>query len=385
MGVLVSFDPDTLFFAAGICSAALAMTMLGVWFQNRMDRFLIGWMAGMALIGTGVILYATVPPKYVEAAALAFALEIVGFVAVFVAAGQFCGKAVNWAGVLALGLVVTLPVAVPIALGFDGFGIMVYNFLAAGLLSATAWRYWSVRSEAPASIAGVTVLYLLAALSFLACGAMLLHDRAWVLDTRPDNWAEHFNAIMSIVGITGIGALSLGLNQSRAARRHLHEARTDALTGLLNRRALFDDLSDGRLRQGDAVICFDLDSFKAINDRYGHYGGDQVLCRFADVLRQHVQPGDLAARTGGEEFVLVIRDMTFSAAIDVAERVRTFFATLDIETDKGRIQGTASAGVAMAQFAGESFDAILSRADTALYRAKNTGRNRVSAALQMVA
>jgi diguanylate cyclase (GGDEF)-like protein len=381
----VSFDPDTLFFAAGICSAALAMTMLGVWLQNRMDRFLIGWMAGMTLIGAGVILYATVPPEHVWVAAVAFTLEIVGFVAVYVAAVQFCGKPVNRTRVVALGLAVVAPVAIPIACGFDGFGIMVYNFLAAILLAATAWQYWTDRSEAPASIAGINVLYLLAALSFLACGAMLLHGRAWVLDNRPDNWAEHFNAIMSIVGITGIGALSLGLNQSRVARRHLHEARTDALTGLLNRRALFDDLSGGQVRRGDGVIAFDLDSFKAVNDRYGHCGGDQVLCGFADVLRQHARQEDLAARTGGEEFVLLIRNTSLPAAIGVAERIRAFFAALDIETGQGGVRGTASAGVALAQFAGESFEDILNRADAALYRAKDTGRNCVSAALQMVA
>lgn len=381
----MSFDSDTLFFAAGICAAALAMTMLGVWFQNRMDRFLVGWMAGMTLIGTGVILYAAVPPNRTAVTTTAFTLEIVGFVAVLVAAMQFGGKAVNWPRVLLLGVAVVIPVALPITLGSDGFGIMIYNFLAAVLLVMTAWQYWIVRAESPAPIAGVIVLYLLAALSFLACGAMLLQGGQWVLDGRPDNWAEHLNAIMSIAGITGIGALSLALNQSRAARRHRHEARTDALTGLLNRRALFDSLAHGELRQDDAVLAFDLDNFKAINDRYGHGGGDQMLRCFAEILRGHVQPCDLAARIGGEEFVLVIRDTSLPMALATAERIRAQFAAVDVEARRGRIKGTASAGVALAQGEGESFEDVLNRADTGLYRAKNSGRNRVSAELRIAA
>lgn len=379
------FDPDTLFFAAGICATALAVTMLSVWFQNRVDRFLVGWMTGMALVGTGVILYSTLPPDRIAVPTVAFALEIVGFVAVFVAAGQFVGRQVDWSRTSALCLAVACPVAVPIACGFDGFGIMVYNFLAAALLAMTARRYWIVRTEAPVFIAGITVLYLLSALSFLACGAMLLHDRSWVLDGRPDNWAEHFNAIMSIAGITGIGSLSLALNQSRAARRHRHEARTDALTGLLNRRALFDSVPDGRLQQGDAVIAFDLDRFKAINDRHGHYGGDQVLRCFADVLRQNRRRGDLVARTGGEEFVLVMRDTTLPLAISAAEHIRAIFAASEVEAPGGNIKGTASAGIALSQTADEGFEAVLNRADTALYRAKDTGRDRASAEFQTAA
>lgn len=359
--------------------------MLGVWFHNRMDRFVVGWVLGMALLGSGVILYATVPPERKAVAATAFTLEILGFVAVFVAAQQFGGKSIAWRRVSALALAVTVPVAVPIACGFDGFGIMLYNFLAAALLAITAWQYRAVRSEAPVFITGITVLYVLSALSFLACGAMLLHSREWVLDGRPENWAEHLNAIMSIAGITGIGALSLALNQSRTARRHRQEARTDALTGLLNRRALFDSLSIDQLREGDVVIAFDLDRFKSINDQYGHWGGDQILCCFADVLRENVRANDLAGRTGGEEFILVMRDASLPFAIATAERIRAIFAACEIETPRGRIRSTASAGVALSQSERESFEDVLNRADTALYRAKDAGRNRVSTELQRAA
>ena len=213
----------------------------------------------------------------------------------------------------------------------------------------------------------------------------MLHGQKWVLDARPDNWAEHFNAIMSIAGITGIGALSLGLNQSRAARRHQQEARTDLLTGLLNRRALFDSLSNGQLHESDAVIAFDLDRFKAINDRHGHCGGYLVLRCFAEVLRLHARQGDLAARTSGEEFILVMRDTSLALAIDTAERIRASFAASDVKAARGEIKATASAGVALPQSVDESFEDVLKRADAALYKAKDTGRNRDSSQFRVAA
>lgn len=377
-------DQDSLFIAAGICAAALALTMLTVWLHNRADRFLIGWTAGMLLLGSGVILYSMMPPDDMAIVATAFTMEILGFVIVFISARQFTGRPTSSPQVAALLLTAT-PVTLPIALGFDGLGIMIYNFLAGGFLAATAGQYWTARSEAPSSMALLCLLYLLAGLSFFACGTILLHEAAWAMGRRPDNWAEHFNAVMCIIGITGIGALSLGLNHARAARRHRLEARTDMLTGLLNRRALFDSMTARDLSLGHAVVAFDLDGFKSINDRYGHAAGDEVLRRFANAMRMNLREGDLAARTGGEEFVLVLRDASFQLATSTAERIRAIFAESQVETTKGLISGTASAGVALVQITSESFEDVLQRADTSLYRAKGSGRNRVVAELQAVA
>ena len=380
----MAIDQGSLFVATGICAAALALTMLSVWLHNRADRFLIGWMTGMLLLAGGVILYSTLPPDDMPVVAIAFALETAGFVVVFIAARQFTGRPTPRRHLLGLALTVPM-IALPILAGFDGFGIMIYNFLAGALLAMTGAQYWAARAEAPSSIAAMTTLYGLAALSFFACGTILAHEANWVMGTRPDNWAEQFNAVMCIAGITGIGALSLGLNHARAARRHREEARTDALTGLLNRRALFDAMSERALRPGHAIVTFDLDSFKGINDRYGHAAGDEVLRRFAQALRQNLREGDLAARTGGEEFVLVLRDASLQLATTTAERIRAIFASSHVETTKGLLSGTASAGVALAHEIEETFEEVLHRADTSLYRAKDGGRNRVVTELQAVA
>jgi len=377
-------DQGSLFVAAGICSAALSLTMLSVWLHNRADSFLIGWTLGMLLLGTGVILYYTLPPERLDVVATAFTLEIVGFAVVFLAARQFIGRPLRRGQALAL-FAVAPPVMLPIIAGFDGIGIMVYNFLAGALLAATGAQYWSARAEAPSSIGAMTVLYGLAALSFFACGTIMAHEGQWTLAGRPDNWAEQFNAIMCIAGITGIGALSLGLNHARAARRHRFEAQTDSLTGLMNRRALFEAMGHASLGPRHAVVAFDLDRFKQINDRYGHAIGDEVLRRFADAVRDNIRDGDLAARTGGEEFVLVLRDASLQVATSTAERIRAIFAESLVETRNGPISATASAGVALVAAQDERFEEALNRADASLYRAKDGGRNRVVTALQAAA
>lgn len=384
VGCAKLIDRDSLFIAAGLCAAALALPMLSVWIHNRSDRFLAGWAAGMLLLATGVILYSTLPPDNMAIAATAFTMEAVGFVIVFIAARQFAGRATSFLQIVLL-LLTAVPVGLPIALGYDGFGIMVYNFLAGWFLVASAAQYWKTRSEAPSSMALLCLLYILAAISFFACGAVLLHEAEWSMGRRPDNWAEQLNAIMCIIGITGVGALSLGLNHARAARRHRQEARTDILTGLLNRRALFDSMSGQDLQPGHAVVAFDLDDFKAINDRHGHAIGDEVLRRFADAMRVALREDDIAARIGGEEFVLVLRNASSLLATSTAERIRAIFAQSRVETANGLISGTASAGVALVQIQSESFESVLHRADTSLYRAKDSGRDKVVAELQAVA
>lgn len=372
----------SLFIAAGVCALALALAMLSVWVHNREDNFVVNWMLGLLLIGAGIVLYYGFPPVHSGIVASAFTLEFIGFIVIYIAARQFTGSRSSWRLCLWPGMLAPA-IVLPILAGYNGFGIMIFNFLAFGLLMATALHYWTARSEDISSIAAMSVLYGLTAISFFACAAIIAHEASWVLQVRPDNWAERFNAVMSIAGITGIGALSLGLNNARAARRHRLEAQTDVLTGLLNRRALFERMSEDTAMRGDAVIVFDLDNFKTINDLNGHAAGDEVLRRFADAVRHNLRPGDIAARSGGEEFVLVLRKASLPLAASTAERIRAMLAESCVDTTNGPVRAAASAGVAMASEAGERFEDVLNRADLSLYRAKTGGRDRVITELKL--
>ena len=161
---------------------------------------------------------------------------------------------------------------------------------------------------------------------------------------------------------------------------------TDGLTGLHNRRYLDShlttlfDRSVGRKRPLSLMIT-DLDRFKAINDTYGHDGGDDVLREFAQRLRQNVRGIDLACRFGGEEFVVVMPDTEPQVAALVAERVRASIesAPFAIGSGKTAIAVTVSVGVSSVRGSGDSVEALMKRADLALYEAKRAGRNRVVA------
>ncbi|QRY69571.1 PleD family two-component system response regulator [Ensifer sp. PDNC004] len=162
---------------------------------------------------------------------------------------------------------------------------------------------------------------------------------------------------------------------------------TDGLTGLHNRR-YFDThlklLMDRAAARGRPLsICMtDIDRFKQVNDTYGHDVGDEVLREFANRIRTTVRGADLACRFGGEEFIVVMPDTSAEMAAGVAERLRTIIESLPfaIPQADGPLKVTASMGIATLRPGNDTAEALLKRADTALYQAKHEGRNRVVAA-----
>jgi diguanylate cyclase (GGDEF)-like protein len=165
------------------------------------------------------------------------------------------------------------------------------------------------------------------------------------------------------------------------ARELAGQAYTDPLTGALNRQGLRDALvkrlqSTGHYSDGLSVIFVDLDFFKRINDQHGHDVGDDVLRRFAALVRAHVRAADKLVRWGGEEFLLVCPETNAEQAALLAEKLR---AAMQAETWPNALAVTASFGVTEIQ-SGEDIGAAITRADGALYRAKAGGRNRVELA-----
>ncbi|MBP0437882.1 sensor domain-containing diguanylate cyclase [Tianweitania sediminis] len=378
-------DQYSLLAAVGFSTMALCVTLLLSWMTTRMDAYLLTWSAGLACVVVGVVLFVALGDNYDPITQCASFLGfIVGFSLIYAGALQFRGRMhrlkVAGAAMLSVGVVLY-----PFALGFSGIGTILGNIALGCLLLLSAGTYWSCRREAPFAMTVNTLLYALTAASFFLCAVPLIADHAWILHARPNNWAEDLNSLAAIIGLSGIGAISLAMNQARIALHHKQTARIDALTGLLNRRALFEGLGAGRIPASMAVIVLDLDHFKSINDRFGHAGGDLVLEKFAGIIRDKVVFGDLAARLGGEEFCIVMPDASFRLATRLAEDIRATFSAATIESASGTIKATVSIGVAFSAVGGESFDAILERADNALYRAKNEGRNRVGVSRLQVA
>lgn len=374
-------DYNSLLLAIGFAGACLSVTMFGTWLSARTERFLLTWAAGAAMIVASVFVYsAYVQTAEPSLAVLDFALMACGFAALLGAAHQFrTGNMPSGIMMVPTGASV-LVFASLILSGYDGAGFIVYNVAAAAFLFEVARQYWLGRAEAPAPIAALSVLYLSTGISFGLCALVLFVEGKLVLGGAPANWAENLNLVVSIAGMSGIGALSLALNQSRLARGHRRDAMTDSLTGLLNRRALFEQFGSAPLDRFTAVLVFDLDQFKGINDRYGHSVGDEVLRQFATIVSACLRASDTPARLGGEEFAAVLSRTADDRARQIAERIRKEFADLVIETEQGGLQCTVSVGIAFPAGDRQSFEQVLTDADKALYGAKNGGRNRVAMA-----
>jgi diguanylate cyclase (GGDEF)-like protein/PAS domain S-box-containing protein len=160
------------------------------------------------------------------------------------------------------------------------------------------------------------------------------------------------------------------------------QARTDFLTGLFNRMFFFErarqELSRSlRYQRSLSVIVFDIDYFKKINDSFGHPAGDAVLRRISSICREVFRQSDVIGRIGGEEFGVVLVECNLQQAGIVAERLRQRVASEIYYFEENAVSCTVSLGVAAFSGATEDIDSLMKRADNELYRAKNSGRNRV--------
>lgn len=178
-----------------------------------------------------------------------------------------------------------------------------------------------------------------------------------------------------------IGSLAYAFrNMLVALRKAYSDIRTDSLTGLANRLRLDECLEQAVNRAWSdhiavAVVLIDIDHFKQINDRYGHLTGDQVLKHLAAILSTNLEPHYTPGRWGGEEFLVVLPETGKDAALSIAEKLRAKISDADF-ADVAQV--TASFGVSCYE-RGDSVDRLVRRADTALYQAKEAGRNRALA------
>jgi diguanylate cyclase (GGDEF)-like protein/PAS domain S-box-containing protein len=231
--------------------------------------------------------------------------------------------------------------------------------------------------------------------SYAEMWGTILAGRVWrgeLVNLRKDG--SYYDAELTIAPVTSPSGAILhfvGIQHDISKRKLLEAelkslASTDPLTGLPNRRhfmtRLEEELSRVRRRAGYrvALLMLDLDHFKRVNDTLGHAGGDTVLRRFATLLGEEVRQGDMAGRLGGEEFAMVLPDCDRDTAGGFAERLRArveqcFHAQA---SESGLV--TVSIGIAEIEATDSGIDAPLERADAAMYRAKEGGRNRIELA-----
>ena len=203
-------------------------------------------------------------------------------------------------------------------------------------------------------------------------GVMLVGPTQRAIDMPKE--LGHTIALLTSVAITSLQLL----------QREQHLAKTDGLTGLLNKRTILEQLSE-RLRSGGkrplSVFMFDIDHFKKYNDSNGHLAGDDLLRGMGDLIREHSRDGEGLGRYGGEEFVLVMDGASKPEALATADRLRELVASAHFPHRERQPAGmlTISGGVATWPGDGDDVAALLGCADAALYQAKRAGRNRVLA------
>lgn len=196
-------------------------------------------------------------------------------------------------------------------------------------------------------------------------------------------WSEPSQVIM--LETTAYGSanalLFIALSKAGVEAALRTAATTDSLTRLANRGA-FRARAQSMLklaheeRRPVALVMFDLDRFKSINDRFGHPAGDQVLCVFAEIVGNKFRKSDAVGRLGGEEFAAILANVTADQVVEIVERIRSAFATSNVVVGEAAVETTVSAGIVLDREAGRELDSLFASADELLYRAKTGGRNR---------
>lgn len=377
----MSLDTPTLCLVATLVAAMLGAMLLYFGRQEKLPA--LNWWGIAYLLGAASVAIWTLGGA-VLGETLSLAFNAIGFVAcgmVWNAARVFHGRKPNWAGLFLgaiawIAAVATLPPhALALRMTIGAAIVAIY----AGLTAHELWseRRKSLQRRWPSVI--VPLLHGFVMLLPILLGDLLLTESGFA-----SIWVTAF-AINLVLYAVGTVFIIFMLVSDRTVRAHKNAAAVDPLTGMFNRRGFAEATSRMIQREAAAgrpvtAMIFDIDHFKSINDRFGHPAGDEVLKVFASIVTNSLRMSDLSGRIGGEEFAALM-PCAVEEAVVAAERVREAFETCGVVVDDGPVATTVSIGVAGGP-AGTELDILLAAADTALYQAKRSGRNRVQAATE---
>ena len=380
----MSLDTSTLYLVATMVAGLLGSMLLFFGSQENIPA-LKWWGAAYLLGAASVALWTLASP--ILGGMPTLALNAVGFVAcgmVWNASRVFHGRKPNLPG-LVLGALAWIAAVMTLAPEASAMRMTIGAGIVAVYAALTAAELWTERRRTlqrrwPAIV--VPVLH-----GFVLMLPILLGDLLHPHDDLFGSsiWVKAF-AIELVLYAVGTVFVIFMLVSERAVTVHKTAASVDPLTGLFNRRGFAEACGRVIERESSAgrpvtVMIFDIDHFKSINDRFGHPAGDEILKLFSAVVVNNVRISDLSGRIGGEEFAALL-PCPLEEGVIVAERVREAFEASGIVDETGPVDTTVSIGVAGGP-AGTELEVLLAAADTALYQAKRSGRNRVEAAEEL--
>jgi diguanylate cyclase (GGDEF)-like protein len=371
----MSIDTTTLYLVATMVAAMLGAMLL--FFGSQENIPALKWWGTAYLLGaTSVALWTLAAGALGEL--LSLALNAVGFVAcgmVWNASRVFHGRKPNLPG-LVLGALAWIAAVMTLAPEASAMRLTIGAGIVATYAALTATELWSERRNTlqrrwPAVVVPVLHGFVL----------MLPHGDLFAGSI----WVTVFSVELVLYAVGTVFVIFM-LVSERTVTAHKTAASIDPLTGMLNRRGFAEATSRVIEREATGgrpvtVMIFDIDHFKSINDRFGHPAGDEILKLFAAVVINTIRITDLSGRIGGEEFAALL-PCSLEEAVIVAERVREAFEGAGIVDETGPVETTVSIGVAGGP-AGTELEVLLAAADTALYQAKRSGRNRVEAAEEL--
>ena len=399
-------DIATLFVVFTVIDMTMGLYFLIVWLGDR-ERMIFLWMGASAASGAiGCVLFmfrGHAPDWLIVWIAYVFFVQSLGFSWTAV---RHVNRRPHPVWLTGLGVVIwTVACLIPPVYQSEVCRNFVSSALIAGYSLAMSFEMLRRRGEGAINsrLMASLALFLHSCMCMSLVSYSLVHPEAFIPLVAKDAWA----ALMILESIVNYIVMVLTLTTLELDNEAAHQraaAATDVLTGILNRRAFMDRASKllGEGRCEAALLVFDIDHFKQINDTFGHAGGDRTLELFAyevtSRLAAYLPPAYAGAtgssrrpwrepifgRIGGEEFACLLPHATTQCAERLAEEIRDAVSRLNIRMDEAVLSITVSIGVASASDVGAEINSLLLAADNALYRAKRDGRNRVESGLELL-
>lgn len=372
-------DNLTLLAVTVYVTGLMGFLLIFAWWQTRDMPALAWWgasyfMASLAAAGLG----ARGSAPDLLSIDLANALMIGAYAVCWNAARLFEGRKPMIEAGLAGVLLWVAACQIPAFYGSLPARIILVAFLVVVYILCTIVEFWRGRGEVLASRRALIVVLgihatVLTVRMVLAVAIVVPQS----VGAMRGGWVT-LAAFESLLVIISLGFLLLAMAKERLELAQRQAALIDPLTGVANRRAFMDQAERLLLRHEmqqapAALLLFDLDHFKVINDTFGHQTGDEILCLFCATAEAHLRPEDRLGRLGGEEFACLLPGASLGDAAQIAERLRAAFARAQATGHTA----TVSIGTAHTSNAGYELRRMIAAADEALYHAKSRGRDRV--------
>ena len=381
----MKIDLPTLMIAGSFVAGVSGVFLVFAWLQNRKASATLWWAASNLVLAVSIPMMAASNLTLMSpAVVVAITLLNLSPALIWASARSCNGRSVNYLVVAGGALVWLLAYALPWVRASSSAELALNFAIVAAFLLAAAFEFWRYRHErVTARWPLIVLLGLHGTLSALGALEAMFGSISAATANAPATmvvWLEfvHFETLAFVIGTS---IFTVAMARERSELLHKIAASTDALTGVATRRAFYDAACEIlKISQEHssplAVVLFDLDGFKSINDTFGHSQGDDVLETFGAAATNTLRNTDLIGRLGGEEFAAILPGASVAAAYVAAERIRANFAEACRNINGVAINATVSAGVAEAD-SRASINSLLKAADAALYSAKKHGRDRV--------